>query len=141
MPGRVSSQEGLDMMKIKVLLASSVAVALALTLSASVRAVGLASRTTYLTFSGAVALPGVELKAGTYVFELPEPNEPTIVRVMSRDRHQVYLTAFTRLVDRPSNMRRDQLITLGEARRGVAPPITAWFPVDDSLGREFIYSR
>jgi hypothetical protein len=129
------------MMKTKALLASSVAVALALTLSGSARASGPASQTTYLTFSGAVALPGVELQAGTYIFELPDPNERTIVRVMSRDRKKVYLTVFTHLVNRPSSMRHDQMIALGEAARGVAPPIRAWFPLDDSLGHEFIYNR
>jgi hypothetical protein len=34
----------------------------------------LASHQTFLTFSGQVALPGVSLSAGTYTFELADPN-------------------------------------------------------------------
>jgi hypothetical protein len=99
------------------------------------------ARTTYLTFSGAVALPGVELPAGTYIFELPSSTVGDgMVRVASRDRRQIYLTAFTHQIDRPAgaaNLR----IAFGEAPAGVAPPIRAWFPAGERLGRQFIYDR
>src|SRR5262249_10094955 len=98
-------------------------------------------RTTYLTFSGAVALPGAQLPAGTYLFELPEQNARNLVRVTSRDRSKVYLFAFTSLITRPAGLRADQVVSLGEARHGEAPRITAWYPVGDSTGRRFIYER
>jgi len=111
-----------------------------LCLAASANAIGTANRTTYLTFSGDVALPGVKLAAGTYIFELPEPmTSPSLVRVLSRDRHTVYLLAFTNFVERPLGADGRKHVTLGEARRGEAQPITAWYPTDDSRGREFIY--
>jgi hypothetical protein len=97
-------------------------------------------RTTYLTFSGAVALPGVELAAGTYIFELPSNMSHGLVRVSSRDRRQVYLTAFTHEIDRPAGDDKLQ-ISLGEAPAGVAPPIKAWFPSGERHGRQFIYDR
>lgn len=116
------------------------AAVVALGLVASASAIGTANRTTYLTFSGDIALPGVKLAAGTYIFELPDPmTSPTLVRVLSKDRHTVYLMAFTNMVDRPMGAERNKLVTLGEARRGEAPPVVAWFPNDDSRGREFIY--
>lgn len=97
-------------------------------------------RTTYLTFNRSVALPGVELTAGTYIFELASPNmDLRLVRVLSRDRSKVYLTAFTNIVDRPPTMRANQAVSFGEAPAAAAPPITAWFPVGENNGRQFIY--
>jgi hypothetical protein len=111
-----------------------------LCLAASSHALGTVNRTTYVTFSGAVALPGAKLAAGTYIFELPEPmTSPSLVRVLSRDRHTVHLLAFTHFVDRPAGADQNKVVSLGEARRGEAPPITAWYPIDESMGREFIY--
>jgi len=96
--------------------------------------------TNYLTFSRSVALPGVELAAGTYIFELAMPqSERHLVRVMSRDRHQVYLTAFTNIVPRPRDMNSKHVITFGEPSKDSAPPIKVWYPQDGGDGREFIY--
>ena len=62
------------------------------------------SRTTHFTFSGAVQLPGVTLPAGTYTFEVVNPNSGSdVVSVTSRDRSKVYLMQFTRTVYRPSS--------------------------------------
>ena len=96
-------------------------------------------RTTYLTFSGPVGLPGVTLGAGTYVFELADPNILDIVRVTNKEGSRVYFTAFTELVARPQGLPEDRLVTLGEAPRGSAPPIMAWYPSGDANGRQFIY--
>jgi hypothetical protein len=96
-------------------------------------------RTTYLTFSGPVALPGVALARGTYVFELAAPQtDPTIVRVLSRDRSTVYFMAFTEMVPRPPGG-KNQRVSLGEAGAGHPVPILAWYPDGDSSGRRFIY--
>jgi hypothetical protein len=96
-------------------------------------------RTTYLTFSAPVALPGVALARGTYVFELAAPQtDPTIVRVLSRDRSTVYFMAFTEMVQRPPG-RNDQRVWLGEAAAGRPVPILAWYPEGDSRARRFIY--
>lgn len=98
------------------------------------------SHTNYLTFSAPVALPGVELPAGTYVFELAMPqSERHLVRVTSRDRHQIYLTAFTNLVPRPRDLSPKHVITFGEAPKDSAPPIKIWYPTGGGDGREFIY--
>ena len=98
--------------------------------------------TNYITFSGAVALPGVELAAGTYIFETPTNSmSNAIVRVSSQDRKRVFLTAYTRQVERPKNDKGKLLVTLGEAAPGSAPPVAAWFPIGESVGHEFIYRR
>ena len=99
-----------------------------------------ATRMNHLTFSGPVALPGTTLRAGTYIFELADPIvSPDLVRVLNRDRSRVYLTVFTMKTERPEGMPADRLVSFGEARAGIAPPITAWFPVGESTGHQFIY--
>ena len=113
---------------------------LAVSATAPMRALSIPEKTTYLTFSRPVALPGVELSAGAYIFELVMPDtNSNLVRVLSRDRTHVYLTTFTAMVRRPHNLAPNQMVTLGEAPRGMAPPIAAWWPADDSSGRLFIY--
>jgi hypothetical protein len=97
------------------------------------------NRTTNFTFSGAVKIPGVTLSAGTYIFELVDSNRLDLVRVMSKDRKKVYLTAFTQLVERPASGKLGLKIVLSETRPGVPPAINVWYPQDDHLGRQFIY--
>jgi hypothetical protein len=100
-----------------------------------------ATHTMYLTFNTPVALPGVTLGRGTYIFELPEATgDHSLVRVSSRDRKTVYLTAFTTMVNRPAGMNRDQVISLGEAPGIAPPPIDVWWP-EDSAGRRFTYAK
>jgi hypothetical protein len=62
-----------------------------------------------------------------------------IVRVTSRDGLIVYFTGFTRPVARPRHMSRHESVSLGESAAGVAPPITAWWPENESTGRQFVY--
>jgi len=92
----------------------------------------------YVTFSGAVALPGVTLPAGTYRFEIPTEGAGTIVSVSSRNGDKVYLTQFTNSVERP-NGGGSINVMLGEAARGTAPQVKVWFPIGEHSGRQFIY--
>jgi hypothetical protein len=97
-------------------------------------------RMMFVKFTRPVALPGVALGAGTYVFELPDPIDAwNVVRVTSQDRRRVYLTAFTRVVDRPRSLRSDQVISFGEASPSAPQPVKVWWPTGESTGREFIY--
>jgi hypothetical protein len=97
-------------------------------------------RKMYVTFSKPVALPGLTLGSGTYIFELPDPMGAwNLVRVSSHDRRLVYLTAFTRVVDRPNGLNPDQPISFGEAAANQAPPIKVWWPNGASTGRQFVY--
>src|SRR5215467_4753324 len=90
-------------------------------------------RMMYVKFNRPVALPGVALGAGTYVFELPDPIDAwNVVRVTSQDRRTVYLTAFTKVVDRPLGLSPDQVISFGEASASAPQPIRVWWPTGDS---------
>jgi hypothetical protein len=101
-------------------------------------AASLALKTNHLTFSGAVALPGVTLPRGTYTFEVVELH-PDIVRVLSRDGSRVYFMGFTATVVRPADQGADRLVTLAETSRSVRPRIDTWYPIGQSTGRRFIY--
>jgi hypothetical protein len=97
----------------------------------------------YVTFSGPVALPGVTLGPGTYIFEVAKlmgASDLILVRNKKANTQKCFI-GFTKRIDRPAGLRPDQSVVLGEAPRGVAPPILAWFPFGDSTGHEFIYKR
>lgn len=101
------------------------------------------SKTMYLTFSGPVRLPGVTLNAGTYIFEIANPMSTSdVVVVRGRERQKTYFVGLTRPIVRPSGARAaNTLVTFGEAVRGEAQPITAWYPTGEQTGREFLYVR
>ena len=97
-------------------------------------------RTTYFTFSKAVQLPGVALPAGSYVFEVVDPETGgSVVRVASRDRSKIYLTRVTNRVERPRSREMEPRIVFGEAPAGQLPPVRSWFPHGETIGRAFIY--
>jgi hypothetical protein len=105
-----------------------------------VAAGGPVERTTYLSFSRSVRLPGVTLSPGTYVFELLDPfGASGVVRVRSGDRRTSYFMGITNATERPRGPRLGESVTLGESAAGTAPPITAWWPIGELTGREFIY--
>lgn len=102
-------------------------------MAASGRAANI-GRTDYLTMNRPAALPGIVLPPGSYVFEAVE-NHPDIVRVSDRATKRVLYQGFTDIVARPSGLTR--VVVFGEAPRGAALPIEAWFPTDRSTGNVF----
>jgi hypothetical protein len=93
-----------------------------------------------LIFNGPVALPGVVLPAGAYIFEVANPDTSlTVVRVSNRATGRVYFADFTERVPRPAALPADQLVSLGEAPKGEAVPIKVWYPSGRSQGHRFIY--
>jgi hypothetical protein len=108
--------------------------------STHVDAIANPHRTTYLTFSQPVRLPGVALGSGTYIFEIANPDTSSdVVRVLSRDRSKSYFMGFTRAVNRPATLTRRQMVSLAESAAGSPPPVAVWWLENESTGREFIY--
>jgi hypothetical protein len=93
-----------------------------------------------VTVSGAIALPNTILPAGSYTFELVDPsNSHDVVRVLSRNRAQVYM-GLTLRVERPKGMDRNaSMLIFGEAPQGAPQPVRAWYPPYSSTGHQFIY--
>ena len=96
--------------------------------------------TMYLTFNRPVSLPGVALGSGTYIFELLDHSGHNAVRVLSRDGKINYFTGLTYSVNRPPDLKRDHVISFGEASPNSPQPIAVWWP-DGSAGRQFIYPK
>jgi hypothetical protein len=126
------------MLKSRLVVVSSMLVLAGLLGAASV-ARGNVAHVNYLTFSAPVALPGITLPAGTYRFELAVPGSYDVVRVMSGDSGHLYLTAFTKRVERPRGLPDNRQIVFQDAPARTAPPIKTWFPIGQSIGHEFIY--
>jgi hypothetical protein len=125
------------MLKRNTLLAAAVAAIITVLVTASTYAF---PTTNYnkLTFSKAVGLPGVTLPAGSYRFEIANPEmNRDIVRVSDHNTGRVYYTGFTRRVRRPRGT--TQIVTFGEAQDGRVPPINVWYPIDSNDGRQFVY--
>jgi hypothetical protein len=96
-------------------------------------------RVNHLTFNGAVALPGVTLPAGTYVFEVVGASGD-VVRVSSKQgRH--YFMGFTQRIERPAARGPLPIATLGEAPAGMPQPIEVWYPIGSLRGHRFLYPR
>ncbi|HEV3060967.1 MAG TPA: hypothetical protein VGY48_22155 [Vicinamibacterales bacterium] len=99
------------------------------------------NRTEYLTFRVPVALPRVTLAPGTYVFEIANPDSGAdIVRVRSKVTNEPVFMGFTHRIERPASAGATH-VTLGEAGRGEASPVLAWYPVGSGSGLEFVYRR
>jgi len=96
------------------------------------------NKTMHFTFSREVALPGVVLPAGEYVFEVADTTSQNVVRVTNRRRSHLYLQALTLRTQKPAGM-KDGTITFGEAPAGQPKPIVAWYPVAETTGYQFIY--
>jgi hypothetical protein len=98
------------------------------------------NKLTYFKFSGAVAIPGAQLEAGEYGFELLNPNDlRNVIKVTDRAHSKLYGIALTRPIHRPAKGSDLSVVTLGESRQGQPTPIKAWFPADETTGYEFIY--
>jgi hypothetical protein len=112
-------------------------VLLGLLAAPAIRAVNM-NNMTYLTFGRAVELAGVRLPAGTYVFEVANPDSgANVIRVLSRDRARVHVLKPTipTYRERTSDMRT--MIKLGEAPAGEPPAVRAWFPENETRGHQF----
>ena len=95
--------------------------------------------TNSLTFDRPVALPGVTLPAGTYVFERVVEPGANLVRVTEAKTGRPFYVGFTHAVARPRTLQAGQLVVLGEATPGEPTPITMWFPIGRRNGNQFIY--
>jgi hypothetical protein len=93
---------------------------------------------TYFTFSAPVALPGVALPAGTYMFKHPDVNDRQVVQVFSQDGQTIY-GSFLTIPERRLTPSDQPTVTLEETPAGTPEAIKAWFYPGRTTGDEFIY--
>jgi hypothetical protein len=95
---------------------------------------------TFLTFSGAVEMPGVTLEPGTYVFKLADTPSRNVVQVWDKDEknmmgHWTFVQA-----ERPQ-VTEDTVVMFKETREGAMPAVQFWYFPGEKVGKEFIYPK
>src|ERR1700704_5772039 len=96
---------------------------------------------TVFTFSGPVALPGVTLPAGQYLFRLADPTgSRKVVQVLSADGktpYGMFLSLPTERFEPPPPPEGRFM----ETAAGMPAAIRAWWYPGERLGYEFMYSK
>ncbi len=96
---------------------------------------------TFLTFSGAVELPGVTLQPGTYLFRLADSQSNRhIVQVLSQDEKQIHGTILAVPAER-LEVTGENVVTFRETAEGGTPAVQYWYYPGDRIGHEFVYPR
>ena len=99
------------------------------------------NRTTIVTFSAPVSLPGVTLPAGSYLFKLADSQvNRNIVQVFDKDRSKIYATILAMPAQR-NQPADDTVITFRESPANAAPAIQYWYYPGETMGQEFAYPK
>jgi hypothetical protein len=115
--------------------------ALLLTTAAASTQIMNADRSTQVTFSAPVSLPGITLPAGTYLFKLLDSQATrNVVQVFDKDRSKIYATliAISAQRNEPTD---ESVIMFKEAPANMAPPIRFWYYAGEKSGQEFAYPK
>jgi hypothetical protein len=90
----------------------------------------------YLTFSAPIALPGVSLGPGTYVFRREASG---LLRVLNAERKQTYVLAFTAPIQRSTDLDKYEIRFIEPMVEGSPYRVSAWFSPGSSIGQELLY--
>lgn len=101
---------------------------------------------TFLTFSGAVQVPGATLPAGKYVFQIADPPAQTIWQVLDANGRHVlaeffFVSTGNRTVQEQNRANGKPVVRFYETARGVAPALRTLYYPWDSAGYVFLYPR
>jgi hypothetical protein len=95
---------------------------------------------TFMTFSGAVEMPGVTLPAGTYVFRLADTPTRNVVQVLSKDEKDI-LGQWTFVQAPRPRATDDTVVMFKENKEGAMPAVQYWYYPGETIGKEFIYPK
>jgi hypothetical protein len=99
------------------------------------------TKETVITFSQPVELPGVALAAGTYRFQLADPeNEPSVVQVLSEKGDVCYGTFIT-IPEHRARTTDEGQVTLAERQSGSPEAVESWTYPGDDVQWTFVYPR
>jgi len=100
---------------------------------------------TYLTFSGAVQMPGVTLPAGKYVFKLAPTALHNVMQVFDGEEKDIigqwFFIPKNRTTEEMSAANGKPAVTFLEMPEGVAPAVRYYFYPTELTGKEFIYPK
>jgi hypothetical protein len=98
-------------------------------------------RSTIVTISAPVSVPGVVLPAGEYLFRLADSNtNRNIVQIYSKDRSKMFATLIAIPAQR-NEARGDAVVTFSETPANQAPALRFWYFAGEKAGNEFAYPR
>ena len=95
---------------------------------------------TFLTFSGAVEMPGVTLPAGTYVFKLADTPSRNVVEVWDREEKKMIGHWLFVQAQRP-DVSQDTVVMFKETAAGQTPAVHFWYYPGERIGKEFVYPK
>jgi len=127
------------MLKHNVFLACSVALLVGVTATPSIAQP--VDKRTLFTFSGPVAMPGVTLPAGKYLFRLANPESSArVVQVLSADGTKPYGMFFSMRAERLEPAAAPE-VRFMETAAGMPAAIKTWWYPGERTGYEFVYPR
>jgi len=95
---------------------------------------------TFFTFSSSVAIPGVTLPAGKYLFRLVDTDTRGVVQVLSADGKTPYAMFFAYRVQRREPSAEPE-VRFMETALGMPQAIRSWWYPADRSGYEFVYPK
>ena len=126
---------------LKRLISTSVLVVLVGAASGANAFTSTSDKRTYFTFSQPVALPGVTLPAGTYMFRLADDTTSRkVIQVSNREGTQSFAMLHTLPISRP-DAPRDPEVRFMETASGQPVAVRAWWQQGERTGYEFLYSK
>jgi hypothetical protein len=138
---RATTEDGMRKLVIGLTLATAVIAVLAPP-AASAQGVPEDKRV-FFTFSGPVAVPGVTLPAGQYLFRLPTKiasGERHVMQVLSADGRNSYAMFFGISANRADYPTKPE-VRFMETAAGTPPAVKTWWYPGDKAGYEFIYPK
>jgi hypothetical protein len=125
---------------VKRLTSASVLVVLVCALASGANAFT-SDKRTYFTFTQPVALPGMTLPAGTYMFRIANPDTSrNVIQVANKQGTESYALLHTVQASRPEAA-KDSEIRFRETAAGAPPAVGSYWYMGERTGYEFIYSK
>jgi len=105
-----------------------------------------ADKRTFLTFSGAVQVPGAMLPKGTYVFRIADPDAQRVWQVLDEHERKVLAQFFfvrtgDRTISEANRAHGKPVVIFHETAQGVPPAIHVLYYPTDLAGAEFLYPK
>jgi cobalamin biosynthesis Mg chelatase CobN len=120
---------------------SACAVALVAGMSVATALAQTFDKRTLFTFSGPIAMPGVTLPAGQYLFRLADPTTSgKVVQVLSADGTKPYGLFFSYPAERFEAASQPE-VRFMETAKGMPAAIKTWWYPGERSGYEFIYPK
>ena len=95
---------------------------------------------TFMTFTGAVEMPGVTLQPGTYVFRLADSPTRNVVQVLDEGEKNILGQWNFVQAERP-RVTEETVVMFKETREGATPAVQYWYFPGEKIGKEFIYPK